>query len=114
VENYYKAFKNWLKPSRKHPRKSYQGDEEGYNNDKDNKVFPLEKLLLTLAELGVSYEYWSHLVCQYLLEPNQHTPSIAHTIVEGDFGILEDKFLCCLVFYWQVVVATWKNENMYV
>lgn len=49
-----------------------------------------------------------------MLEPNQHIPSIAHAIASRQFGVSKDEFAYCLAFYWQVVVATWKNENEYI
>ena len=96
------------------PLKNYQCDEEGHSDDQDNEVLPLDKLLLAPSDLGVSYEYWDHLARQYLLEPNQHTPSIAQAIAAGNFRVPEEEFALCLSFYWHVVIAIWRNENDYI
>ena len=101
----------WVKNRQGWPHKYYYEDEEGNSEDEDNKVLPLEDLLLGPTLLKISYEYWEHLARQYLRNPNLHTPSIAHAIAAKLFGVSESEIIECFAFYWRVVLATWKFEN---
>lgn len=107
-------FSAWCETFRGIPFKHYLDDEPGYSDDEENKVFPLKDLLRGPRDLKVSFEFWSSLVRQYLLSPNQHTPEIVAARAAGSFGVSRDVFNDCLLFYWKVVIAAWNFENDYI
>jgi len=113
-ENVSEDYPNavWISDGR--PHKEYLEEELDDRSTLGRKILLAEELLLGPEKLNIPYEYWSFLATQYLIRPNQHTPSIEQAIRSGKFGVPEAEFVNHLQIYWKVVLATWFFENAHI
>lgn len=73
-------------------------------------VLDIERLVLGPQALGISFEFWEHLVLRLLKEPNAHFPCIREAFLRNEGGVSFDIITKCLTFYSTLIVIYFTEE----